>query len=125
SLSKAGLHTDAIRSVGLGWKPKKAAENSPKNSRIEPLNLENVQVLSNQRTNFKVHGEDCRSPKRKRGTGAGLEDRRFWSAAALCRFFRLPAKTDTFNRPPPSGLTSHDGWRRISPVDSYYEERES
>src|SRR5581483_2337281 len=44
----------AIRSVGLGWKPKKAAG-------------------------------DCRSPKRKRDTGAGLENRKFWSAAALCR----------------------------------------
>src|SRR5581483_3259032 len=42
----------AIRSVGRGWKPKKAAE-------------------------------DYRSPKRKRDAGAGLENRRSWTAAAL------------------------------------------
>ncbi|HZR20209.1 MAG TPA: hypothetical protein VFE51_23200 [Verrucomicrobiae bacterium] len=57
----------AIKSVGRGWKPKKAAE-------------------------------DCRSPKRKRDTDAGLENRRFWSAAALCRFSADQHRmTDRFN----------------------------
>ena len=42
--------------------------------------------------------EDCRSPKRKRDKRAGPGIRRFGTAAVFCRFFRLPAPTDAFNR---------------------------
>src|SRR5581483_8080195 len=69
-ISSTPFKTGAIRSVGLGWKPKKAAEG-------------------------------CRSPKRKRDTGAGLESRRFWSAAALCHFSADQHRmTDRFNHTP-------------------------
>ncbi|HZR21928.1 MAG TPA: hypothetical protein VFE51_31900 [Verrucomicrobiae bacterium] len=94
-VATAGVIKSVDHSVLIG---RKAAENSPKNSRIEPLNLENVQVLSNQRTNFKVHGEGCRSPRPSVLEARTRVALAFWTAVVLCRFFRLPATTDTSNR---------------------------
>src|SRR5579862_8001641 len=66
--------------------------------------------------------EGCRTPKPSVLEARARVALAFWTAAALCRFFRLPAKTDTSNRTPlrPLGrLSLEAGFGQIDiPLDA-------